>query len=437
MRWFAPWRNKATTIEYHSGTGPTVGHRLWEARNPWRFPQLFALGALTIRRGGRVPENLFCPSALGALRPEGKSSYGLGHICANIHYLCRVLRKKPMFFARLMRNYLLLLMKPQRPPLRFADIAVTYDCNMRCTHCSSTSLKRPHQSPLTLDDYVLIAQKLLKAGVLVVNFTGGEPFVRQDLPEIISVFQPHKLLVAIQTNGLLVTEERLSALRELGVDSLGISIDSPDRAVHDTFRNTKGAFDHAVAALGVGAKLGYNVGVSYCLTHSNLHSTEREGIVALAERFGALLNYNLLVPIGFMKGRTDDLLTVEDREYLNHLLRENPRTKTDFETNYYRRGCGAIKEKIYISAYGEVMPCPFIQISFGNILHEDIDTIRRRAFQYSYFSGYPQQCLAAENREFIRTALCYDPAIPDASLPLPYSLAFRSQVKASSTSGAC
>jgi hypothetical protein len=56
------------------------------------------------------------------------------------------------------------------------------------------------------------------------------------------------------------------------------------------------------------------------------------------------------------------------------------------------------------------MPCPFIQVSFGNILNTEIETIRDNAFQYKYFNGYPDVCIAAEDRDFInntKSAISY------------------------------
>ncbi len=356
--------------------------------------------------------------------------YSLKHIAVNSAYLCRPLLKKPVFAMRLARNYLLAARSPKRPPLRFVDIAITYNCNMRCTHCSSTVLKRKGTSPLTVDQFKIIARKLIKAGVLVVNFTGGEPFTRPDLIEIIKCFDPKKLLIAIQTNGYDVTEEKLKELKKVGVDSIGISIDGPSAETHDPFRNSPGAFEHAMKVLEMGTSIGFNMGISYCLTHENLYSTEREEIVKLSKKYKALLNYNLAVPIGFWRGCTDSLITDQDRVFLNNLVNEYPRSKTDFETNYFRRGCGAIKEKLYVTAYGDVMPCPFIQVSFGNLLTDHVEDIRSRALKYRYFSEYHPRCIAAQDLGFINNTICYSQEAKDMKMPLHHEIAFKDQKKA-------
>lgn len=350
--------------------------------------------------------------------------YSLKHVLVNSEYVLKVMKRKPLFIIRLLRNYIKLFFNHNRPLVRFVDIAVTYKCNMKCTHCSSSVMDIPHKKTLTVEQYELIAKKLLKAGLLVVNFTGGEAFIRKDFFDIINVFQPHKFLIAVQTNASLITEDCLQNLRKIGVDSLDISIDSADPEGHDKFRHTPGAFEKCIKAIEMGKKIGFNVGISYCLTHDNLHSEDREKIVELSKKYNTLLNYVLAVPIGFWRGKYDNLLTSEDRKYLLNILEEYPQSKTDFETNYFKKGCGAIKEKLYISAYGEVMPCPFIQISFGNILTDEVEEIRNRALKYKYFQDYFPHCMAAEDMDLIKNAICYSKEASDMQMPLPHTEAF-------------
>lgn len=349
----------------------------------------------------------------------------LRHVRTNIKYLVKPLIAKPKFAFRLMRNYFQVAMKPDRPPIRLVDFAISYKCNMHCEHCSSTPLIDSSRQELSVDDYTLAGRKLRKAGMLVANITGGEPFVHPQLFDIIHALDPSQLLVAIQTNGFAVTKHKLHEAKKLGVTSIGISIDGPAPNIHDTFRNTANAFEKALKALEMASQMGFRMGVSYCLTHENLYSKEREEMIVICRKFGAILNYNLASPIGFWRGKMDGLITQKDRQFLLQTLKENPDTKTDLETTYFRKGCPAIKEKFYITAYGDVMPCPFIQVSFGNIRVDEIETIRNRAFRYKYFQGYPDHCLAAENKEFIDNTFCYDPDAAHLTLPISHEKAFK------------
>jgi MoaA/NifB/PqqE/SkfB family radical SAM enzyme len=356
--------------------------------------------------------------------------YGIRHIGSNIGYLARVLRRKPRLAVRIARNYAKLAFDHKRPPLRFVDIAVSYKCNLRCSHCSALEMQEPGKPVLSAEQYRGVADKLIDAGAVLFNFTGGEPLLRKDIFEVIKAFQPEKTLIAIQTNGTKVTREKLLRLRELGVDSIGVSIDAADPALHDRFRNSPGAYDKAVRTLEMASAIGFNTLVSFCLTHDNLYTEDRQSVVRLAEKYNSFVTYSLAAPIGFWKGKSDNLITPEDRVFLAAELARHPRTKTDFETNYLRKGCGAIKEKLYVTAYGDVMPCPFIQVKFGNLLEDDVDTIRARAYQYQYFQEYTPHCLAAEDRDFIANTLCYGEEADQAQLPVWHEHAFRDRAAA-------
>jgi len=328
---------------------------------------------------------------------------------------------------RLVKNYILAVIHPTRPPLRFADIAITYRCTMHCEHCSASVMLDKRRTELTIEEYRIIADKLIKAGLLLINITGGEPTIRDDLKEIVKAFQPGKIFIAVQTNASLLTEERLRELKSAGVDGINVSIDSADAKTHDTFRNSPGAFKKAVKLVKTATRMGFKVGISYVLSRENLYSEDRRKIVAFSKKYGTLLNYNLASPIGFWRGKLDKLLRDKDRQYLLKLLEEYPHSKTDFETNYYTKGCGAIKEKVYISPYGDVMPCPFIQVGFGNILIDDFENIRDRAFQYKYFRSYHKRCLAAEDLDFIKNTICYDKTAVLEKLPVDHMKAFKSR----------
>jgi 2-polyprenyl-3-methyl-5-hydroxy-6-metoxy-1,4-benzoquinol methylase len=74
------------------------------------------------------------------------------------------------------------------------------------------------------------------------------------------------------------------------------------------------------------------------------------------------------------------------------------------------------------------MPCPFIQISFGNVVDDDINVIRKRAWRYAVFRAYQPRCPAAEDREFINNAFCYDPDYA-GSLPVGHENAFKDRAR--------
>ena len=87
------------------------------------------------------------------------------------------------------------------------------------------------------------------------------------------------------------------------------------------------------------------------------------------------------------------------------------------------KGCGAIKESIYISPYGDVLPCPFIHISIGNVLDEPLEKIRERGLGLKYFNHFHEKCLTSEDPEFINKYLSR--TFGKENLPLSFDEGFK------------
>lgn len=288
----------------------------------------------------------------------------------------------------------------RRPRLRFCDIALTYDCTMNCTHCSATKLKDRSRREMSVDDYAMLSRQLIANGVVAVQITGGEPLLRDDLEEIIRALQPTKLFISVVTNSSLVTRERLERLQEAGLDNLCVSLDNWDSAVHDRWRGTPGNRDAAFAALDTGLAVGLTGMVFHVVTHQNLHTASFKRLIEHTKRKRVLLVLGWAVPAGNWNANTDVLLTDDDLLYLETIHERFPHVRTDFETNYFAWGCGAGNEKLYVTCYGDVMPCAFVHVRFGNIFEEPLDVIRGRAMKIDWFREYNGRCLAATDHEF-------------------------------------
>jgi len=338
---------------------------------------------------------------------------------SNAVFLLNLAKRKPKFFTRLVSGgFRTIVMRQNR--LRFLDVAVDYACNMKCSHCSAVHLGRWGKARLTLDEYTSLADQLCKEGCLIFHFTGGEPLLRRDLENIIKAFKPERCGISIQSNGLLADRSRLESLREAGADIFCVSIDSGIPEEHDAFRNYSGAFIKAIEAVDNAMSLGYQTMISTCLSHANMDSEGFLKAVALAEERGIWCSINLAVPAGNWRECEEFMLTEQDQRKWRVFVKEHPLCHIDLQHNWKAVGCGTVKEKLYLTAYGEVMPCPFIQVSLGNLREEDIRAIRRRAFKYPKFAKYWPQCLAAEDREFIENNPCYL-LQEEIALPAPWS----------------
>ena len=144
-----------------------------------------------------------------------------------------------------------------RGGLFFINLEVTKRCNARCNFCDYWKEKPPRE----LEDYVPVVEKLKP---LSVGLTGGEPLLREDLPNLITSLRRNFgfLHISLITNGSLLTMEKGIELWEAGLDELSISLDYLDGR-HDAARGLSGLTRHIIAVApglaAAGVDLSFNL----------------------------------------------------------------------------------------------------------------------------------------------------------------------------------
>lgn len=330
--------------------------------------------------------------------------------------------RKPRLALRIAKAYWDLL-TGQRIPLRYTDLCLNLNCNLKCAHCFKTNFEKPEGegSPLSVWEWRGVVAQLMELGNIAVGFTGGEPLANPELENIIQASFPDRMIIIVNTNGTLLTRERAKRLYRIGVDVLQISLDSGVEEEHDRFRGMKGAFARSLQGIDWALEAGLKVNIAPTVSHENIHSEGFKRLIEISREKGTLLNLSLAAPAGKWNGHQEFLLTPEDSEELNQLVQREPLVRRDFETNYLRQGCGAAKEKLYITTYGDVIPCPYMHISFGNVRELSLREIRDRMLQLPVFAGYSPDCLVAENKPFIENILS---KTWEGKAPIPWTAAF-------------
>ena len=286
-----------------------------------------------------------------------------------------------------------------RQGFRIIDLALTYNCNFTCEHCSALTMVR--DAPvLTLDDYREIVRQAKDLDVLSWNLTGGEPLLLDWLEDLIPILEPSTHYISVQTNCALLDKERAERLARLGVNCITTSLDSVDEGTHDAFRGFPGSYEQVLRAVKIAHDAGMQALIGTLVTHQNLRSRELERLIELGNEHGAIVLFNLAVPCGRWQGRHEFVLHGDDRQYLLDLMARYPMTSTDHEIGRNKVGCPAGMEKVYITPYGDVIPCPFIHVSFGNIHETPLVEIVERMHNIPYFNSYQNICVAAEDLEF-------------------------------------
>ena len=333
------------------------------------------------------------------------------------HVMLIDFRRQPTLLFRTLNGYFRTLVLKRRT-LRSVEMAVTYKCQLRCPKCFAAKFYNPEKQILTPAQIADIWKQCLKLGAIHVNITGGEPLLRPDIYDVIKAFQPHKTFISLVTNSLLLDEKRLRALKEAGLSYLQISLDSYRAELHDEYRGSKGCYDKVISSAKLAKKIGLRVSFTTVATHQNIKTEEIPEMLKIAGKLGVFLLINFAGRSGNWSGRDDVLLTHDDRIILNQYMK-HPWGRLCEMINFHNIPglCLAGKDKLNISAYGDVYPCTHIHLSFGNVLKEPLKNIYEKMTSFSHFKGFTTDCIRYDDEKFISKYL--DPIDKIQTTPVP------------------
>ncbi len=269
---------------------------------------------------------------------------------------------------------------------RSAVIAVTMACQSRCTMCDIWQYGRgPEMAPA---DYRRLPRTLRE-----VNISGGEPFLRKDLPELVQTIRDHipGVRIIISTNALMPPriEQQMDVMRGVG---LRVSIDGIGEA-DDRTRGIPGGYQKALDTLRRLKAAGHtDLGISGTVSRESVGELPK--LKALADEMGVEFvcsvaqssdtyfgNQDDAFPWAGRQDVVDNLIAVRDKQL------GSPRLKDWFRAYYtdglidyvYRRKrrifCHAADEMIYINPEGDVYPCNALNRKMGNILEESYEAM--------------------------------------------------------------
>jgi MoaA/NifB/PqqE/SkfB family radical SAM enzyme len=256
------------------------------------------------------------------------------------------------------------------------SFAVNDICDAACEHCSFfTGVDDKSRSELTLTQCQYLIKEAQELGVSVINFVGGEPLLRPDLPEIIGSVNKDQSTTVLFTNGSHLYD-RAVELKKAGLDSVYISLDAAEAAKHDQFRGKKGLFDQALKGIARVKSLGLSTGISCSITPEAFHAGELARIIELGKRIGIheVLIFDAL-PTGRYKHRAD---LVDNPDWIEAMIESVIPYNQDasypgvvafaYMTSHRSVGCSCGTSYLYVSPYGDVMSCDFNHARFGNVL---------------------------------------------------------------------
>ncbi|KLO21686.1 radical SAM/SPASM domain-containing protein [Marinitoga sp. 1155] len=291
-----------------------------------------------------------------------------------------------------------------------------YACNFNCVHCGISQLRKPGARSFTPEDVKELSRQADEMGLAHFVITGGEPLVFPDLDEVIKAIDPQKFYISLDTNGWYFDEEKAFHLKELGVDKIQLSLDSLNEIEHDEFRKKKGSHARALRAIDAAKKAGLNIIIQTVVTKQRVYSEEFEEFLKFlnSKDVGVFVTY--AKPVGNWEGNYDVLVTKKDMDYVRELEKKY-NVFTHLTPGYgLDLGCIAVKRMISVTQYGDVMPCPYIHASLGNVFEEPLKDIIERGLKIKWFGKYVDTCLIAEDKHFIEE---YDSKRIYGNKPLP------------------
>ncbi len=298
-----------------------------------------------------------------------------------------------------------------------------YRCNFKCEHCSIKPFQgKETKRSFTIPDVKDLFRQADEMGLARVTITGGEPLVFQDFDELVAAIDPEKFYINCDTNGWLLTPARALHLKAIGVDRMQLSIDSLDPAEHDAFRGAKGSHARALRAIEAARDAGMDIFIQTVVTKERLYSDEFIEFLQFFNNKGIGVFVSYAKPVGAWEGNFSCLVDKEDMAHMEQLEREH-KVFTHLTPGYgLKMGCISTKGMFSITQYGDVLPCPYIHVSVGNVFNEPLKDIVSRALGIKYFGEHVDTCLIAEDRPFIEKYI--EGRVYGKPLPVHYSEVF-------------
>lgn len=282
------------------------------------------------------------------------------------------------------------------------QIEITGRCNMNCEHCRASNQLR-EDMPLNQILKILKFARQFSPNYKEVIISGGEPLFHNNFEKVLTEIRKNGAeFITLTTNGSLLTEKHLDLIEKLKFKrfQISISLDSLVPEEHDTFRNSKGAFEKAIKALNLISKRDIpNLISSMRSTLKPSQIKDMEKMAEFAKNIGCKrVSFSAIHPAGKAIYRKDlwmDMLEkkkfIEEVYRLKELFSEMNITTNDplkciqrgksdigVDGELVFDGCGAGVITFNVNSDGIMTPCALLDIPMMNIFSLSIDEITKK-----------------------------------------------------------
>lgn len=309
-------------------------------------------------------------------------------------------------------------------------------CNFHCAHCCeepymSRDLKKrtgaiDPRPQMALDDYKELSRQADEYGIFRFVLTGGEALLDKNLDKLVEAIDPMKHLVILDTNGWTFDEEKAKWFAGLGGYKAQISLDSMIEEEHDSFRGKKGSYKRVLRALEASKKANLELLISTCIIKDRVFSDEFMSLCAYCKDEEIPLYVTLAKPVGAAREQDTWVCTKKDVDQLK-FLEDKFNIFTHMTPSYGQPGrCITVKGINTVNHDGEIIPCPYMDLSIGNVTKQPLSEILDRGMKNSWLGPYRDECIIGEHKDFIHF---HNKAVNDyldvsPLLPVPYEYGF-------------
>jgi len=287
-------------------------------------------------------------------------------------------------------------------PIPVALLAeLTYRCPLRCPYCSNPLELAAYRDELGTEDWLRVIDEAAALGVLHIHFSGGEPLLRSDLPQLVAAATKAGLYSNLITSAATLTPIRAEALRRAGLDSVQISFQAEEPGPADAIAGTP-AHARKLEAAALVKDLGWPLTINVVVHRLNVDRIP--GIIALAHGLGAerlelahpqyygwgLRNREALLPSAEQVARADAAV-IEARSRLGAAM-EILHVIPDYHADYPKpcmNGWGSTH--LTVVPTGQVLPCPAAAairtLQFDTVRDHSLEWIWRESPAFNAYRG--------------------------------------------------
>lgn len=238
---------------------------------------------------------------------------------------------------------------------------ITHQCNYSCSYCIFSCNNKKIYNELTTEECYHIVDELVLHNFKYLKITGGEPFIRKDILEILK-YASERLITDISTNASLITPEKVELLNQLKLKMIHVSLDG-DNLEHESVRG-KNTYERTIRGLETLKKSVNKVRIGSVIHLNNQNDLERLVIDSVNLKADEII-FSIMEPIAgqdrtLIKTISNEAL-ISQIDDLKEKYKENIIVNYNFgkQPNFVHR-CPAGDKFIYINNFGNVSPCPWV-----------------------------------------------------------------------------